>query len=68
MSVEAEKELNYMCNLGAGLVEQGFELGENNKQLDDLKKMIKNMNITFEQAADALEIPAEERELLAAKI
>jgi hypothetical protein len=68
MSVKAEKELNYMCNLGAGLVEQGFELGENNKQLDDLKKMIKNMNITFEQAADALEIPAEERELLAAKI
>ncbi len=72
MSVEAEKELNYMCNLGAGLVEQGLEegieIGENNKQLDNLKKMIKNMNITFEQAADALEIPVEERKLLADKV
>jgi hypothetical protein len=64
MSVEAEKELNYMCNLGAGLVEQGKDI----EQLDNLKKLIKNMNITFAQAADLLEIPAKDRERLADNI
>jgi hypothetical protein len=64
MSVEAEKELNYMCNLGAGLVEQGKETAK----FELLNNLIQNLHLTFEQAADALGISAEERKRFAAKI
>jgi flagellar biosynthesis/type III secretory pathway protein FliH len=45
-------------------IEQGFEI----KQLEDLKKLIKNLHFTFDQAADALELSTEARKNLAAKI
>jgi flagellar biosynthesis/type III secretory pathway protein FliH len=40
-------------------IEQGFEI----KQLEDLKKLIKNLHFTFDQAADALELSTEARKI-----
>jgi predicted transposase YdaD len=74
--IHIEEELNAMCNISEGIrsialeqgIEQGIEQGEKNKQIDSLKKLIKNLHLTFEQAADALELSEEERESLAAMI
>jgi flagellar biosynthesis/type III secretory pathway protein FliH len=76
INAKIEKELTDMCNLSAGIrdkayekgVEHGVEQGFEIKQLEDLKKLIKNLHFTFEQAADALELSAEARKSLAAKI
>jgi flagellar biosynthesis/type III secretory pathway protein FliH len=84
INAKIEKELNDMCNLSAGIrdkalrqgIEQGYEKGVEHgveqgfeiKQLEDLKKLIKNLHFTFEQAADALELSTEARERFAAMI
>jgi flagellar biosynthesis/type III secretory pathway protein FliH len=49
-------------------IERGIEQGLEIKQLEDLKKLIKNLHFTFEQAADALELPEEARERFAAMV
>jgi predicted transposase/invertase (TIGR01784 family) len=76
MNVEVEKEVNAMCNLSTGIlergieqgIERGIERGTENTRIESLKKLIKNLHITFEEAADILEIPAEERKRLADKV
>jgi hypothetical protein len=69
-----------VCNLGEGLFEEGFDIGYNIEfnigykqgcesiQIRSLRNIMKNANLTFEQAADVLEMPAEERERLADKV
>ncbi len=49
-------------------MERGIEQGLEIKQLEDLKKVIKNLHFTFEQAADALELSTEARERFAAMV
>jgi hypothetical protein len=68
INAKIEKELTDMCNLSSGIREKALQQGLEIKQLEDLKKLIKNLHFTFEQAADALELSAEARKSLAAKI
>jgi hypothetical protein len=61
-----------VSNLGEGLFEEGFNIGFKqgceNIQIRSLRNVMKNMNITFEQAADVLEVSAEDRKRLADKV
>ena len=58
-----------MCNLGEGIAERAMAEGEargevigmEKERLVALKRIIKNMKLTAEQAMNALEIPMSER-------
>ena len=47
-----------MTRLGQMLMDEGMEL----KETDSIKKLIKNMNLTIDQAMNALEVPEDKRE------
>ena len=47
-----------MTRLGQMLVDEGMEL----KETDSIKKLMKNMNWTIDQAMNALEVPEDKRE------
>ena len=47
-----------MNRLGQMLMEDGMEL----KEVENIKKLMKNMNLTIDQAMNALEVPADKRE------
>ena len=47
-----------MTRLGQMLMDEGMEL----KETDSIKKLMKNMNLTIDQAINALEVPADKRE------
>jgi DNA-binding Lrp family transcriptional regulator len=53
-----------MCNLGEGIRERAKE----RNQLENLKNLMKNLKITFEEAATALGLSEADKERLAAKI
>ena len=53
--------MNTMCNLGEGIAERAMEQGIEKEKLANLKRIIKNMKLTAEQAMNALEIPISER-------
>jgi predicted transposase YdaD len=73
-----------MCNLGEGLREralkrgreegreegrkEGINTGRELNQLENLKNLMNNLKITFEEAATALGLSDADRERLAAKI
>ena len=52
------KEVIRMTRLGQMLMDEGMEL----KETDSIKKLMKNMNWTIDQAMNALEVPEEKRE------
>ena len=49
------KEVIRMTRLGQMLMDEGMEL----KETDSIKKLMKNMNWTIDQAMNALEVPEE---------
>jgi hypothetical protein len=53
-----------MCNLGEGIRERAKELN----QLENIRNLMKNLKITFEETAKVLELSDADRERLAAKI
>ena len=52
------KEVIRMIRLGQMLMDEGMEL----KETDSIKKLMKNMNWTIDQAMNALEVPEDNRE------
>lgn len=46
-----------MTRLGQMLMDEGMEL----KETDSIKKLMKNMNLTIDQAMNALEVPEDKR-------
>lgn len=52
------KEVMRMTRLGQMLMDEGMEL----KETDSIKKLMKNMNLTIDQAMNALEVPEDKRE------
>ena len=52
------REVMRMTRLGQMLMEDGMEL----KEAEDIRKLMKNMNLTIEQAMNALEVPEDKRE------
>ena len=68
MDNEALKEVNVMCNLGEGLVEETREETWEEATLTHLKNMIKNSKLTLEQAMDVLEVPIDSRSVYASMI
>ena len=48
------KEVMRMTRLGQMLMDEGMEL----KETDSIKKLMKNMNLTIDQAMNALEVPS----------
>ena len=52
------KEVMRMTRLGQMLMDEGMEL----KETDSIKKLMKNMNLTIDQAMNALEVPTDKRE------
>ena len=52
------KEVIRMTRLGKMLMDEGMEL----KETDSIKKLMKNMNWTIDQAMNALEVPEDKRE------
>lgn len=47
-----------MTRLGQMLMDEGMEL----KETDSIKKLMKNMNLTIDQAMNALEVPEDKHE------
>jgi predicted transposase YdaD len=76
MICELEKELSEMCNLSEGIRESGRQEGiEIGRQLaieltmlEDLRKIMKKLNMSFEEAADLFDIAEEDRAKYAAKV
>jgi predicted transposase/invertase (TIGR01784 family) len=76
MQVDIGEELNSMCNLSAGVreearlegIERGIEQGIEITRIESIKKLMKNMSLTFEKAADALGLSADERKKYADKV
>jgi hypothetical protein len=66
MSVELEKEMRDMCNLSAGIredgVRDGIEKGAELKDLEYLRKFMKKFKISFEQAAEMMELSESDKE------
>ena len=52
------KEVIRMTRLGQMLMDEGMEL----KETDSIKKLMKNINWTIDQAMNALEVPEDKRE------
>ena len=52
------KEVMRMTRLGQMLMDEGMEL----KETDSIKKLMKNMNWTIDQAMNALEVSEDKRE------
>ena len=68
MTKEIEEEVLEMCNLGQAVEMTGVKKGFEQATLENIKKMIKNLNLTAQQAMDALEIPKKDQALYAAKL
>ena len=51
-----------MTRLGQMLMDEGMEKGIELKETDSIKKLMKNANLTIEQAMNALEVPEDKRE------
>ena len=56
------KEVIRMTRLGQMLMDEGMEKGIELKETDSIKKLMKNMNLTIDQAMNALEVPEDKRE------
>jgi predicted transposase YdaD len=69
MEFELEKEMSGMCNLSAGVwnrgvlygKEEGIEIGEDNKSIEYIRKIMEKLHYTFEQAANLLGLSEEDK-------
>ena len=58
MTQTMEREVSVMCNLSKGVMEKGMTNGI----LTSIKNLVKNMDVSVEQAMSVLEIPETERQ------
>ena len=58
MKKKFESEVSTMCNLSDGVEERGIAKGT----LRSIRNLMETLQLTAEQAIDALKIPEEERE------
>ena len=56
------KEVLCMSRLGQMLMDEGMEKGMELKETESIKKLMKNMSWTIDQAMNALEVPEDKRE------
>ncbi len=57
-----------MCNLGMAIELTGVEKGKELSLLESIKKMMKNLKLTAQQAMDTLEIPKDDQARYAAML
>jgi len=65
---EMLKEVNIMCNLGEGLVEETWDEAWDKATLTYLKRIVGSLGVSIEQAMDALDIPVESRSYYASML
>jgi hypothetical protein len=71
-----ERELSGMCNLSEGIYRKGFEIGiaegieisYDNARIESLKNVMKNLKLSFDQAATAIGLSESEKSRYANKI
>lgn len=68
MSEEMEKEADEMCDYSNYVEEKGIKKGIEQGLAVSLKNLIKNANMTLEQAMAVLEIPETDREMYAGRL
>ena len=68
MTKEIEEEVLEMCNLGMAIELTGVEKGKELSLLESIKKMMKNLKLTAQQAMDTLEIPKDDQAHYAAML
>ena len=68
MTKEIEEEVLEMCNLGMAVELKGVKQGKEQSLLESIKKMIKNLGLTAQQAMDTLEIPKDDQARYAAML
>ncbi len=68
MDNEALKEVNVMCNLGEGLVEETWEEAKEQTTLTHLKNIMEAMGVSLEKAMDILKVPVDSRSMYASMI
>ncbi len=68
MTKEIEEEVLEMCNLGMAVELTGVEKGKELSLLESIKKMMKNLKLTAQQAMDTLEIPKDDQARYAAML
>ena len=68
MTKEIEEEVLEMCNLGMAIELTGVEKGKELSLLESIKKMMKNLKLTAQQAMDTLEIPKDDQARYAAML
>ena len=76
MTKEIEEEVLEMCNLGMAVelngvkrgIQTGIAQGREQSLLESIKKMIKNLGLTAQQAMDTLEIPKDDQARYAAML
>ena len=66
MKEKFESEVSGMCNLSDGVeaigIEKGIAKGITSNTLQSIRNLMETLQLTAEQAMDALKIPEEERE------
>ena len=60
MTDDLYEEVESVCNLSTGIYLDGRKEGMENGILQSIRKLMKNASMTFEQAAEILEIPAKD--------
>ena len=68
MTKEIEEEVTEMCNLGMAVELKGVEKGVELTRLEDIKSLMKTLNLTIQQAMDALQVPKEEQDYYAKRL
>ena len=76
MTKEIEEEVLEMCNLGMAVemngvkrgIQTGITQGREQSLLESIKKMMKNLKLTAQQAMDTLEIPKDDQARYAAML
>jgi hypothetical protein len=61
MTKTLEREMSIMCNLSKGVEERGIQKGLTTAMLSSIKNIMDSMNLSAEQAINALKIPESER-------
>ena len=66
MNDNIEKEMDHMCNLSKGVenrgIRKGIAQGHEEERLNSIKSLMETLNLTIDQAMQALKIPSSERE------
>lgn len=68
VSNDIESEVNQMCNVSAGVYEEGYVDGIAKGQLTSLRSILNKTTFTFDEAADMLSIPESERDVYRQKL